>query len=96
MRGSLRSVNVRRAVECDGCAGTGRRGQRVCPACEGEGRVSKSETYQVKVPAGVREGQRLRVAGRGEAGAHGGEGGRFVPARASGEASRTLKWKTTI
>lgn len=74
-RGSLRSVNVRRAVECDGCAGTGRRGQRACPSCEGEGRVSKSETYQVKVPAGVGEGQRLRVAGRGEAGAHGGEAG---------------------
>ena len=75
MRGSLRSVNVRRAVECDGCAGTGRRGQRVCPTCGGEGRVSKSETYQVKVPAGVAEGQRLRLAGRGEAGAHGGETG---------------------
>jgi curved DNA-binding protein len=75
MRGSLRSVNVRRAVECDGCAGTGRRGQRVCPTCSGEGRVSKSETYQVKIPAGVAAGQRLRLAGRGEAGAHGGEAG---------------------
>jgi curved DNA-binding protein len=75
MRGSLRSVNVRRAVECDGCAGTGRRGQRVCPTCRGEGRVTKSETYQVKIPAGVSEGQKLRLAGRGEAGARGGEAG---------------------
>lgn len=75
MRGSLRSVNVRRAVECDGCAGTGRRGQRVCTSCDGAGRVSKSETYQVKIPAGVVEGQRLRLAGRGEAGAHGGATG---------------------
>ena len=75
MRGSLRSVNVRRSVECDGCAGTGQRGQRVCPTCGGEGRVSKSETYQVKIPAGVAAGQRLRLAGRGEAGARGGEAG---------------------
>jgi curved DNA-binding protein len=35
----------------------------------------KSETYQVKVPAGVSEGQRLRVAGRGQSGAHGGHAG---------------------
>jgi len=75
MRGSLRSVNVRRAVECGGCAGTGRQGQRVCTTCGGDGRVSKSETYQVKIPAGVTDGQRLRVAGRGEAGAHGGAAG---------------------
>jgi curved DNA-binding protein len=75
MRGSVRSVNVRRAVECEGCAGRGRRGQRVCPTCGGEGRVTKSETYQVKIPAGVSEGQRLRIAGRGEAGARGGEAG---------------------
>jgi curved DNA-binding protein len=75
MRGSLRAVNVRHAVACDACSGTGRRGQRVCGICEGQGRVSKSETYQVKVPAGVLAGQRLRLPGRGEAGAHGGSAG---------------------
>jgi curved DNA-binding protein len=73
--GSLRSVSVRRAVECDRCAGTGRRGQRACTVCGGEGRVSKSETYQVKVPSGVAEGQKLRLAGRGEAGTGGGATG---------------------
>lgn len=75
MRGSLRSVNVRHTVVCEVCGGSGRRGQRVCAACEGQGRTNKSETYQVKVPAGVMEGQRLRLAGRGEAGAHGGKAG---------------------
>jgi len=75
MRGSQRAVNVRRAVACDGCSGTGRRGQRVCPECGGEGRAAKSETYQVKIPAGVSEGQRLRIAGRGEVGARGGAAG---------------------
>jgi curved DNA-binding protein len=53
MRGSVRSVNVRR------------------PA----GRSVKNETYQVRIPAGVTEGQKLRVAGRGEAGSSGGAAG---------------------
>jgi curved DNA-binding protein len=75
MRGSLRSVNVRHAVACEVCGGSGRRGQRTCASCDGTGRVSRSETYQVKVPAGVTEGQRLRLAGRGEAGAYGGTAG---------------------
>ena len=78
MRGAQRAVNVRHAVACDGCAGTGRRGQRVCQTCAGEGRVAKSETYQVKIPPGVAEGQRLRVAGRGEAGARGGSAGDLI------------------
>lgn len=75
IHGSLRSVNVRHAVECEVCGGTGRRGQRTCAACEGQGRVNKAETYQVKVPPAVTEGQRLRLAGRGQAGAHGGKAG---------------------
>ncbi len=78
MRGSQRAVNVRHAVACESCGGTGRRGQRVCPGCAGEGRVAKSETYQVKIPPGVAEGQRLRVAGRGEAGAYGGSAGDLI------------------
>ena len=75
MRGSLRSVNVSHAVKCAACSGTGRRGQRACIACAGEGRVNTSETYQVKVPSGVVAGQRLRLAGRGEAGPRGGATG---------------------
>jgi curved DNA-binding protein len=75
LQGSVRTVNVRHAVECEACSGTGRRGQRPCGVCGGAGRVHKSETYQVKVPAGVTPGQRLRLAGRGEAGARGGLAG---------------------
>ncbi len=71
-RGSLRSVNVSHAVKCSACDGAGRRGQRVCVACAGEGRTNTSETYQVKVPSGVAAGQRLRLAGRGGAGSRGG------------------------
>jgi curved DNA-binding protein len=75
MRGSVRSVSVRHAVVCDQCGGSGQRNRRVCQACGGAGQVTRTETYQVKVPAGVTEGQRLRIAGRGEAGVGGGAAG---------------------
>jgi len=75
MRGSVRSVQVRHGVPCTHCGGTGQRAGHVCNVCGGAGQVVKTETYQVKIPAGVTEGQRLRVAGRGEAGAGGGAAG---------------------
>jgi curved DNA-binding protein len=75
MHGSVRSVSVRHGVPCEQCGGTGRRGRQVCNACGGTGQVARSETYQVKIPPGVSEGQRLRVAGRGEAGVGGGASG---------------------
>ena len=75
MRGSVRAVSVRHAVVCDPCNGAGQRNRRPCAACGGTGQVARTETYQVKIPAGVTEGQRLRVAGRGEAGVGGGAAG---------------------
>jgi curved DNA-binding protein len=75
MRGSVRSVSVRHGVPCEHCGGTGQRARHVCNVCGGKGQVARTETYQVKVPAGVTEGQRLRVAGRGEAGLGGGAAG---------------------
>jgi len=75
MHGSVRSVSVRHAGVCSECGGTGQRGRRPCPTCGGTGQVAQTDTYQVKIPAGVTEGQRLRVAGRGEAGAGGGAAG---------------------
>src|SRR5215472_2774446 len=75
MNGSVRSVSVRRGVPCEHCGGTGQRARHVCNVCGGTGQVEKTETYQVKIPPGVTEGQRLRVAGRGEAGQGGGAPG---------------------
>jgi curved DNA-binding protein len=75
LRGSIRSVSVRHGAVCQQCGGTGQRGSHLCHACGGTGQMSKTETYQVKIPAGVAEGQRLRVAGRGEAGSGGGAAG---------------------
>jgi curved DNA-binding protein len=75
MRGSVRSVSVRHGIPCEHCGGTGQRARHVCNVCGGSGQVAKTDTYQVKVPAGVSDGQRLRVAGRGEAGLGGGAAG---------------------
>src|SRR6267142_2456505 len=75
LRGSVRSVSVRHGVACENCGGTGQRAKHLCNVCGGTGQVAKTDTYQVKIPAGVSEGQRLRVAGRGEAGVGGGAAG---------------------
>jgi curved DNA-binding protein len=74
-RGSVRSVQVRHGVTCEHCGGTGESAGHVCNVCGGAGQVAKTKTYQVKIPAGVGEGQRLRLAGRGEAGAGGAAAG---------------------
>jgi len=57
--------------ECQACGGTGKKAAP-CPACQGRGRVPRSETVTVAIPAGVEDGTRLRVAGKGEAGRRGG------------------------
>jgi len=68
VRGSVRTVSVHRTVQCAECNGSGTRHGRICTACSGTGRMRKTDTFKVKVPPGVVEGQRLRVAGRGEVG----------------------------
>jgi DnaJ-class molecular chaperone len=75
MRGAVRSVSLRHTVACPQCNGTGQKNNRPCPNCGGSGQVAKTETVQVKIPPGVTAGQKLRVAGRGEAGSHGGQAG---------------------
>src|SRR6185295_10979264 len=68
MHGATRPVSMRRNAICEQCGGAGQKNRRVCSACGGHGQTTKVENYQVKIPAGVREGQRLRLAGYGEAG----------------------------
>ena len=75
MRGSLRSVSIQHNAACQLCGGSGQSRGRVCNVCAGSGQVQKTETCQVKIPAGVGEGQKLRLAGRGEAGSSGGGAG---------------------
>jgi curved DNA-binding protein len=75
VKGSTRTISVERGVTCDNCGGTGERNRRVCTTCGGAGRVHKTEQYQVRIPPGVANGQKLRLAGRGEAGVGGGAAG---------------------
>lgn len=61
-------------LRCQRCDGTGRL-KNTCPTCRGEGRISRPDTVEVRIPAGVSSGARLRVAGKGNAGVAGGPAG---------------------
>lgn len=60
---------------CGSCSGTGQIIKNPCKTCRGEGRVNKEKTLSVKIPAGVEEGNRIRLTGEGEAGPRGGPAG---------------------
>jgi molecular chaperone DnaJ len=61
-------------VACPRCGGSGKV-QPTCPVCHGEGVVERAESLEVRVKAGTRDGQRIRIAGKGNAGTHGGAAG---------------------
>jgi molecular chaperone DnaJ len=60
---------------CRQCGGTGTEIKDPCPTCNGSGRTRQVKRYRVNIPAGVREGSRVRLAGKGEAGPRGGAPG---------------------
>jgi molecular chaperone DnaJ len=60
---------------CPACHGTGKVVSDPCPTCEGAGRTRKHKTLSVKIPAGVDQDDRIRLAGEGEAGVNGGPSG---------------------
>src|ERR1700756_1234784 len=61
-------------VQCPRCHGTGKN-LATCPTCHGEGTVTHTEPLEVRIKPGTRDGQRIRVPGKGNAGAHGGAPG---------------------
>ncbi|MFH9968339.1 protein kinase [Streptomyces mirabilis] len=73
---------------CPACASTaGARGTEGCESCQGTGEVSAETAHRIRIPAGVRTGQRLRLRGLGWPGRNGGEAGDlFVVVRIEGEA----------
>jgi len=60
---------------CPKCHGSGKVIANPCPTCQGAGRVKQYKTLAVKIPAGVDEGDRIRLSGEGEAGVNGGPPG---------------------
>jgi len=68
------SGKMRFQIACSRCGGTGRL-HTMCKNCGGEGRVPRVESLDVRIPPGAQTGSRVRVAGRGNAGLHGGPPG---------------------
>lgn len=68
--GAMRSVQT-----CPDCHGTGKIVKEKCPDCAGSGYISGRKKIQVTIPAGIDDGQSIRIAGKGEPGANGGQRG---------------------
>ncbi len=67
--------DMQTATTCPECGGTGTTVENPCPECEGQGRVPDRERVVIKVPQGIRDGQQIRIPGRGEAGVCGAASG---------------------
>jgi len=72
---TMRKGAMRFQTTCPSCRGQGVSRGKECPKCHGTGQVRKSELINVKIPAGVNTGSKVRIAGRGNAGKRGGPPG---------------------
>jgi DnaJ-class molecular chaperone len=63
--GSKRIIQLQIEEPCAACGGTGRVGNRVCTICNGAGGKVSPKRLEVKIPAGVKDGSRIRIAGEG-------------------------------
>ena len=66
--GSTRVIQLQTVESCTACGGTGSVGNRVCTICNGAGGKINPRRLEVKIPAGVRNGSRIRIAGKGSPG----------------------------
>jgi DnaJ-class molecular chaperone len=73
--GTARAYTVQAPETCATCKGTGRVSSRVCAVCGGTGTVERSKRLEVRIPPGVDNGSRVRVAGEGQPGIGGGPRG---------------------
>ena len=85
VRGTVKKITISRLDACTDCHGTGMVGQpqactacggsgrirNICRLCGGDGRVRRADTIEIRIPAGVQTGSRVRVPGRGNAGTFG-------------------------
>ncbi len=74
-RGTTRRVDVQLQEPCPTCGGTGFAREAPCPTCDATGLVTKRRSLEVKIPAGIATGSRIRVAGQGGPGVNGGPNG---------------------
>jgi DnaJ-class molecular chaperone len=67
-RGATRAITIQAATPCPTCNGSGAAENKPCPTCHGAGAVRRPRTLDVNIPAGVRDGSVIRLAGQGEPG----------------------------
>ncbi len=73
--GGKRTLTLQTHVTCPTCHGTGNDHGKLCPQCHGNGFIPSTKNLEVTIPPGVRDGQRIRLAGQGEPGLGGGANG---------------------
>ena len=73
--GVTKRVTLQEPVPCSTCQGSGVLRGRPCPTCQGQGATLRPNTIEVRIPAGVQDGTRVRVAGKGQSGTNGGKPG---------------------
>lgn len=74
-RGATRMLELQTPTVCATCGGTGITEHRRCPACGGNGVIMQSRRLEARIPAGVQDGARIRLAGQGGPGYQGGPSG---------------------
>ncbi|MCJ7509305.1 MAG: J domain-containing protein [Dehalococcoidia bacterium] len=77
-RGTTRVLNMQNEEPCSTCGGSGKLVGAVCHICQGSGVTMRSRRLEVKIPPGVTDGSRVRVAGEGRAGRGGGKGDLYL------------------
>lgn len=90
--------NVRVAQTCDACGGRGKKPVSACGTCSGTGVHRRKDAFTVSIPAGINHGQRVKIAGRGEAATYGAPAGDLyvrvfvnIPKRVSRKARKLLE-----
>jgi len=73
--GGTKGVSLQIEDVCPRCRGTGTEAGRLCPQCHGTGHILLNRRFEVTIPRGIGDGQRIRLAGQGGAGINGGPNG---------------------
>jgi molecular chaperone DnaJ len=80
-QGTKRVIQLQAEEPCPTCGGTGRVGRARCSTCGGAGRLLKPRRLEVKIPAGVGDGSKVRIAGQGSQGYSGSKGDLYLVVR---------------
>jgi curved DNA-binding protein len=74
-RGASRNITLQATETCPDCRGSGSKDGKTCPTCRGAGAIRRPKSLDVTIPAGVRDGSVIRLAGQGEPGTNGAKAG---------------------